>query len=126
MLHHILRSRTCTLRALSTTPPSAPLVGYVRLWSSEDAIGYGLPGADEGFAIKRAHGPVQPPGERFHVAFGAQSRSHVDEFFRVALAHGGRSNGGPGLRPEYGPNYYAAFISDPDGYRLEAVITQAE
>jgi len=103
MLHHILRSRTCTLRALSTTPPSAPLVGYVRLWSSEDAIGYGLPGADEGFAIKRAHGPVQPPGERFHVAFGAQSRSHVDDFFVSRWHMGAEATEGLGCVLNTGP-----------------------
>jgi hypothetical protein len=46
----------------------------------------------------------------------------VDTFHAAAIARGGRDNGGPGLRPHYGPDYYAAFAIDPDGYRIEAVI----
>jgi hypothetical protein len=47
----------------------------------------------------------------------------VQEFYRAALQHGGRDNGGAGLHPEYGANYFAAFVFDPDGYRIEAVIS---
>ena len=56
-----------------------------------------------------------------HVAFRARSRDEVDAFHRAALAAGGRDNGPPGLRPHYHPNYYGAFILDPDGYNVEAV-----
>lgn len=56
-----------------------------------------------------------------HVAFTAQDRATVDAFHRAALAAGGRDNGGPGLRPEYHPNYYGAFVLDPDGHNIEAV-----
>lgn len=50
----------------------------------------------------------------------AGDRAGVDAFHAAALAHGGRDNGAPGLRADYGPDYYAAFVTDPDGYRLEA------
>jgi catechol 2,3-dioxygenase-like lactoylglutathione lyase family enzyme len=56
-----------------------------------------------------------------HVAFRAASRAIVDTFYKDALAAGGKSNGEPGLRSEYHPNYYAAFVLDPDGYNIEAV-----
>jgi len=56
-----------------------------------------------------------------HVAFAAQSRAEVDAFHRAALAAGGRDNGAPGLRRHYHPNYYAAFVRDPDGHNVEAV-----
>lgn len=56
-----------------------------------------------------------------HVAFVAKERSTVDAFHRAALAGGGRDNGAPGLRPHYHPNYYAAFVLDPDGHNIEAV-----
>lgn len=46
----------------------------------------------------------------------------VGAFYEAALAHGGRDNGGAGLHSEYGPGYFAAFVMDPDGYRIEAVI----
>jgi catechol 2,3-dioxygenase-like lactoylglutathione lyase family enzyme len=57
----------------------------------------------------------------FHVAFVAESRSQVDEFYKAALAAGGTDNGAPGLRDGYGPNYYTAFVFDPDGQNIEAV-----
>ncbi len=56
-----------------------------------------------------------------HVAFRARSREIVDAFYREAVAAGGTPNGEPGLRPEYHPNYYGAFVLDPDGYNIEAV-----
>lgn len=56
-----------------------------------------------------------------HVAFTARSRAEVDAFHRAALAAGGRDHGAPGLRPEYHPNYYGAFVIDPDGHNIEAV-----
>ncbi len=55
-----------------------------------------------------------------HLAFQAKDRAAVDAFYHAALAHGGRSNGGPGERP-YHPGYYAAFVLDPDGNNIEAV-----
>ncbi len=60
-------------------------------------------------------------GEGTHVAFTAASRAGVDAFHAAALAAGGKDNGAPGLRPVYGPDYYAAFIHDPDGINVEAV-----
>jgi catechol 2,3-dioxygenase-like lactoylglutathione lyase family enzyme len=56
-----------------------------------------------------------------HVAFGCADRGTVDAFHTAALAAGGRDNGVPGPRPEYHPNYYGAFVLDPDGHNVEAV-----
>jgi len=56
-----------------------------------------------------------------HVAIAAADRATVDAFHAAALAAGGRDNGGPGLRPQYHPDYYAAFVLDPDGHNIEAV-----
>jgi catechol 2,3-dioxygenase-like lactoylglutathione lyase family enzyme len=56
-----------------------------------------------------------------HVAFSARSRSAVDAFYREGLKARGRDNGAPGLRPDYSPTYYAAFLLDPDGNNVEAV-----
>jgi catechol 2,3-dioxygenase-like lactoylglutathione lyase family enzyme len=60
------------------------------------------------------------PGQPVHIAFAASDRASVDAFHEEALAAGGRNNGGPGLRAEYHPSYYAAFVFDPDG-NIEAV-----
>ena len=56
-----------------------------------------------------------------HVALAASSRAQVDAFYAAALAAGGTDNGAPGLRPHYHPNYYGAFVLDPDGHNIEAV-----
>ena len=60
-------------------------------------------------------------GQPVHIAFAASDRASVDAFHEEALAAGGRNNGGPGLRPEYHPSYYAAYVFDPDGNNIEAV-----
>jgi catechol 2,3-dioxygenase-like lactoylglutathione lyase family enzyme len=64
-------------------------------------------------------------GASIHVAFVSDDHSMVDAFYRAALAAGGQDNGAPGLRPEYHPNYYGAFVLDPDGYNIEAVCHRA-
>lgn len=58
---------------------------------------------------------------RLHIAFRAHNREAVDEFYKAALAAGGKDNGKPGLRPEYHENYYGAFVLDPDDHNIEAV-----
>ncbi|HEV2081219.1 MAG TPA: VOC family protein [Brevundimonas sp.] len=63
----------------------------------------------------------EAPGVGAHVAFRASGRDQVDAFHAAALAAGGSDNGPPGLRPNYGPDYYAAFVRDPDGMNVEAV-----
>ncbi|MDF3067917.1 MAG: Lactoylglutathione lyase [Polyangiaceae bacterium] len=63
-------------------------------------------------------GPPQTP--RVHVAFRAASRVVVDEFYKAAIAAGGKDNGPPGLRPHYHQHYYGAFVLDPDGHNIEA------
>lgn len=60
-------------------------------------------------------------GNGTHIAFTAHSRSAVDEFHSMAMAFGGQDEGPPGLRAHYGENYYAAYVRDPDGNKLQAV-----
>lgn len=81
-----------------------------------DVAGFGEDGKPD-FWISRGeanHPPV-------HVAFRVGSRALVDAFHQAALAAGGCDNGAPGLRPHYHPNYYGAFMRDPDGHNIEAV-----
>jgi catechol 2,3-dioxygenase-like lactoylglutathione lyase family enzyme len=64
-------------------------------------------------------GPASAAG--MHLAFVAQTRKQVDDFYRAALAAGAKGNGAPGIRAHYHPNYYGAFVIDPNGVNLEAV-----
>ena len=106
----------------------APL-GYVRRFDLDDASGYGTP---EPHPLREQALPFwigrdpQRVGLSGHVCFRAPGRAAVEAFHGAALAAGGRDNGQPGLRPHYHANYYAAFIVDPDGHRIEAVCHQPE
>ena len=62
-------------------------------------------------------------GNGAHISFAAATKGAIEAFYTVALKNGGKDDGAPGLRPEYAPDYYAAFVIDPDGNRLEAVLT---
>jgi predicted GNAT superfamily acetyltransferase/catechol 2,3-dioxygenase-like lactoylglutathione lyase family enzyme len=86
-----------------------------------DTAGFGVPPTPD-FWIGRGT-PNDPP---VHVAFRVSSRALVDAFYGAALAAGGRDNGAPGLRPRYHPEYYAAFVLDPDGHNIEAVCRDPE
>ena len=95
-------------------------LGYTRVWTSEHGVGYGVEGGNDKLALfpRKDSGA---PGTGFHVAFTASSKEAVDRFHAAAIEAGGTCNGPPGLRPHYSPTYYAAFVVDPDGYKLEAV-----
>lgn len=79
-------------------------------------LGFGVPPKPDFWIAEGA--PNEP---RVHVALRAEGKRQVDEFYRAALAAGGKDNGPPGLRPQYHENYYAAFVLDPDGHNIEAV-----
>ncbi len=66
------------------------------------------------------------PSATLHVAFSCETRALVDAFYAAAIAAGGKDNGGPGLRPQYTPDYYGAFVLDPDGNNIEAVCHSEE
>ena len=121
MLHHLSFAVSDLERAAAFYDATLAALGYVRVWTDTTAVGYGEPGGDDKLALK-LQGNAVAPGPGFHVAFAAPSRAAVNEFHSAALRHGGRDNGAPALRPQYGPNYYAAFVIDPDGHRIEALI----
>ena len=123
MLHHVSFAVADLRRSAAFYGAALFALGYARVWADDTAIGYGHPGSGDQFAIKFRGKDAAVPGTGFHLAFAAATREAVAVFHRAALAHGGRDNGGPGLRPQYGPDYYAAFVIDPDGYRIEAVLT---
>jgi catechol 2,3-dioxygenase-like lactoylglutathione lyase family enzyme len=86
-----------------------------------DAAGLGR-GQKPSFWLGSTEGKPLP----LHIAFAADSRSQVDEFYRQALAAGGKDNGPPGIRPHYHANYYAAFVIGPDGHNVEVVCHRPE
>jgi len=124
MLHHLSFGVSDLTRSAAFYEATLSALGYVRVWSDKTAVGYGYPGGGDKLAIKLRPTGVVAPGPGFHVAFAAPSREAVARFHDEALRHGGQDNGLPGLRPDYGESYYAAFVIDPDGYRIEAVVNE--
>lgn len=98
----------------------APLGGIV---TSRDATYAGF-GPEKDVSVLWLHPNPQKAKGGTHVAFKAANRAAVDRFHRAGLAAGGRDNGAPGVRADYGSNYYAAFLLDPDGHNVEAVCLQ--
>ena len=108
-------------RALRFYDATLMPLGFVRVWTSQTGAGYGAPGGNDRLALFARPGAARAPGAGFHLAFDAPDRAAVDAFHAAALKAGGSDDGAPGPRPHYSPTYYAAFVVDPDGHKLEAV-----
>lgn len=111
-------------RAARFYDPVLATLGLRRRKERDGAIGWGpddvLPPV---FWILRAN--EVRAGLGLHVSFRAKDRGQVHAFYDTALAHGGRDAGAPGPRPHYTAGFYGAFVFDPDGYKIEAVVREA-
>lgn len=99
-------------------------LGAAKVYDRPDALGYGerCSQHDTASSCLAVYLDASPIGaNKRHWCFKAPAREHVDAFFAAGLAHGGRSDGAPGLRPHYHATYYGAFLVDPAGNRVEAV-----
>lgn len=105
--------RACEFYSLVLEP-----LGMQKLFAMESTAGFGKAHPEFWLNQRQSRGA---PADGAHICFRAGSEAVVQEFHRVALAQGGSSAGEPGPRPQYGPSYYAAFIEDPEGNRIEAV-----
>jgi catechol 2,3-dioxygenase-like lactoylglutathione lyase family enzyme len=97
----------------------APL-GYKLVMTWEHYAGFGVGGKPDFWVEGK-----REPKDRVHVAFRAKGRDEVRAFYEAAIAAGGTDNGAPGMRPHYHPDYYSAFVLDPDGHNVEAVCHEA-
>lgn len=117
LVSDIARSRAFYEAALGALGMSVQMeVGQDKTGDGTTALGFGIPG-EKIFWI----GDGEKVGQGLHVAFRADQREQVDQFHAAGLNAGGKDNGAPGPRPNYGPDYYAAFVYDPDGANIEAV-----
>ncbi len=120
MLHHISLPVSDMLRSTTFYDKVLSRLGYWRVSDGPGFAGYGLEQDKDKFAIK-LQTQLNPPNSRFHLAFSAPDRDAVDAFHSTAILMGAKDEGAPGTRPHYGDHYYAAFVVDHDGHRLEAV-----
>lgn len=115
MIDHISLRVQDFERAVAFYKAALAPIGYQVVMEFSGAAGLGAGGKPD-FWIMQS----EPPINVTHVAF-ASERAHVDAFHSAAIAAGGSDNGAPGLRPEYHPHYYGAFIFDPEGNNVEVV-----
>lgn len=124
MLHHVSLGTSDVARARRFYDAVMATLNLPVLLAQDDGAHYGT--GEIVFSIMQpADGAPAAPGNGVHVAFQARDRAMVDRFHAAGLAHGGRDDGAPGLRPDYDANYYAAFLRDPDGNKIEAVTMSA-
>jgi len=123
MLDHITFTVSDVARARAFYDAAlAPLgVGVIAAFPDDQGAADGVLGYGEAGRCFFWINGSRPLTARLHVAFAAADRPAVDAFHAAAMAAGGRDNGPPGLRPQYHPDYYGAFVLDPDGNNVEAV-----
>jgi catechol 2,3-dioxygenase-like lactoylglutathione lyase family enzyme len=128
MIDHLSITTTDLDRAQTFYDAVLGALGYPRVNRRADAIGYGVRGrgadAPAYISVYLSRGTFVPDNR--HWAFRAPGPAAVRAFHASALQHGGTDDGPPGLRPQYNPDYYGAFVRDPDGNRIEAVTHQRE
>lgn len=116
MIDHIGVSVSDIAKAKAFYTKALSPIGYEIVMEYEGWAGLGADGKPDFWLVEK--GEIRPA---MHIAFHAASRLQVKEFHDAALAAGAKDNGPPGLRPEYHPTYYGAFVIDPDGHNIEAV-----
>jgi catechol 2,3-dioxygenase-like lactoylglutathione lyase family enzyme len=115
MIDHIGVSVTDLAKSLAFYERALAPLGYTVMMKGEQFAGFGAGGKPD-FWIG-----VGGRADRVHVAFRAKGRADVRAFHEAAVAAGGKDNGAPGVRAMYHPDYYGAFVLDPDGHNIEAV-----
>lgn len=121
MLDHIIISVSDLAASRAFYEQALAPLGYSVVMDFGDGCGFGVLEKPDFFI--RQGDQVTP---RVHIAFTSRDRASVDQVHAAALAAGGTDNGAPGLRAEYHPSYYGAFVLDPDGHNIEAVCHRPE
>ena len=116
MIDHITLHVTDIAKSKAFYAQALAPLGYALVIDFGHACGLGVEGNPDFWL---AEGVATQP--QIHIAFHAANRAAVDAFYAAAIAAGATDNGAPGLRPQYHPNYYGAFVLDPDGQNIEAV-----
>jgi catechol 2,3-dioxygenase-like lactoylglutathione lyase family enzyme len=123
MINHISIGVRDIARTKRFYDAALKVLGYKCLSESPGSLGYGRETPALWISVTKQPVPADEQSG-LHVCFDAPTCKSVDEFHHAAVKAGGRDNGKPGVRADYSPTYYAGFVVDPDGYRLEAYCAQ--
>ena len=124
-LHHISLGTNELARAQAFYEPLMALLGLRLMRANHRSADYGVSGVLFSLEVP-LDGQPATVGNGTHVAFQAEGRETVRAFHTLGLAHGGRDAGPPGVRAQYDPHYFSAFLFDPDGHKIEAVTFAAQ
>ncbi|MFZ9342956.1 MAG: VOC family protein [Actinobacteria bacterium] len=128
MIHHISIGVSDIVASGSFYDAILQPLGYVRAFEDlrpgerHQAIGYGVAPNEDIFTIKERNSEFLAPGPGFHLAFSAPSCEAIGMWHKRGIEMGAIDKGGPKIWTDFGPNYYAAYLTDPDGWQLEAVL----
>ena len=126
MIDHISIEVSDYQKSLEFYTKALASLGYILVMEVHGFAGFGPPNSSGPIAHFWIHQANVQTSHKMHIAFRAKNRTMVNSFYQAAIAAGARDNGQPGIREIYHPNYYGAFVFDPDGYNIEAVCHQAE
>ncbi len=121
MFSHVTLGTNDLERARAFYVPVMDALGIGQPFQLPGTLAFGELTGPKLFILSPFDGAAATVGNGTHAAFIAKDRTAVDAFHAAALAHGGSCDGPPGLRPHYHPNYYGAYVRDPDGNKLQAV-----
>ncbi len=121
MFSHITLGTDDLERARRFYDAVMPTLGLTSPFASPGTLVFGTMTGPKLFVVPPFDGNPATTGNGTHAAFIAPDRASVDAFHHAALTHGGSDEGAPGLRPQYHPHYYGAYVRDPDGNKLQAV-----
>lgn len=127
MIHHISIGVSDILASGAFYDAILRPLGYIRAFEDlrpgelHQAIGYGTKVDEDKFTIKERFATDLAPGPGFHLAFSAPTRESVEEWHKRGIEMGGTNRGEPKIWAEFAPNYFAAYLTDPDGWQIEAV-----
>ncbi len=126
MFSHVTIGITDFERAAAFYDPVMATLGHGRFYSGDGFCAFGTLGGSQFWIMPPFDGNTASVGNGSHTAFLAPDRAAVRAFHEAALANGGTDEGPPGLRTHYHPNYYGAYVRDPDGNKIQAVCHRAE
>jgi catechol 2,3-dioxygenase-like lactoylglutathione lyase family enzyme len=125
MFSHLTLGTNDHARAETFYAPVMAVLGHPVLMKGPGVLAYGEMAGPKLFIVTPYDKGAATCGNGVHAAFLVQDRATVDAFYEAAMKNGGADEGAPGLRPHYHPNYYGAYVRDPDGNKLQAVCHRA-
>ncbi len=121
MFSHVTIGTNDIARAMAFYDPVMAALGHAKFHAGDDYAAYGTMDGDQAWVVTPYDGKPASVGNGMHIAFLAPDRAAVDQVHKHALDNGGSDEGAPGLRLNYHPHYYAAYVRDPDGNKIQAV-----